>query len=81
MSASPSPLPKTSIEACRGGQLCPPKGPLYQEGAGRAKRGLGEKPRRSGKAPLFIEGGKIANGDQGGEENSPVMLRMTTPSS
>ena len=32
-------------------------------------------------SPLYKEAGKIANGDQGGEENSPVMLRMTTPSS
>ena len=49
MSASPSPLPRVKNAApCRGGRLCLPKGPLYQEGAGRAKRGLGEKPRRSG---------------------------------
>lgn len=31
-----------------------------------------ENPAGSGKAPLYEEGGTIANGDQGGEENFPV---------
>ena len=41
------------------------KGPLYQEGAVCALRRLGEIPRRSEKAPLFIEGGQIAKGNRG----------------
>lgn len=40
-----------------------------------------ENPAAAESPPLYEEGGTIANGDQGGEENSPAMLRMTTPSS
>ena len=36
---------------------------------------VSRKPRRSGKPPLYEEGGTIANGDQGGEENFPGQLR------
>ena len=31
------------------------------------------------KAPLFVEGGKIADDDQGGEENAPSHLRRQPP--
>ena len=38
---------------CRGVCLCIPKGPLYEEGTGRAERGLGELEKL---LPLYEEG-------------------------
>ena len=39
-----------------------------------------ENPAAAESPPLYEEGGTIANGDQGGEENFPRSASLTAPS-